>query len=88
VVDCRRSPCVTVGSQLSRLFLSVTTQRLVSNCLMPMQHRPHDGFLPDDSHLKSDRELEAGPLLTSPGSPMHTPNCFKFAAEQTKPRPR
>jgi hypothetical protein len=88
VVDCRRSPCVTVGSQLSRLFLSVTTQRLVSNCLMPMQHRPHDGFLPDDSHLKSDRELEAGPLSTSPGSPMHTPNCFKFAAEQTKPRPR
>jgi hypothetical protein len=88
VVDCPRSPCVTVGSGLSKLLSSVTTQRLVSNCLMPLRHWAYDGFLPVDLHLKSARELDAGSLSTGSCSPMYPPNCLKLAAEQTKPRPR
>ena len=86
--DCSRSPCVPVSSQPSRLLSSVTTQRVASNGAMPMQHQAYDGFLPVDSHLKSERELDAGPLSPSPGSPLRTPNCPKLAAEKTKPRPR
>jgi hypothetical protein len=82
------SPYVPVSSQPTRFLSSVTTQRVALNCAMPMQHQAYDGLLPVDSHLKSERELDAGPLLPSPGSPMRTPNGPKLAAEKTKPRPR
>jgi hypothetical protein len=82
------SSCVPVSSQPTRFLSSVTTQRVALNCAMPMPHQAYDGFLPVDSHLKSERELDAGPLLPSPGSPRRTPNCPKLAVEETKSRPR
>jgi hypothetical protein len=82
------SSFIPVSSQPTRSLSSVTTQRVALNCAMPMQHQAYDGFLPVDSHLKSERELDAGPLLPSPGSPRRTPNCPKLAAEKTKSRPR
>jgi len=88
VFDCLRSPCAPVGSLPFRLLSSVTTQRMASNCAMPMQSQAYDGFLPVDSHLKSERELDAGPLSPSPGSPMCRLNRPKLTAEMTKPRPR
>lgn len=86
--DCPRSPCAPVGSLPSRLLSSVTTQRVASNCAMPMQSQAYDGFLPVDSHLKSERKLDTGSLSPSSGNPMCTLNWPKLAAERTKPRPR
>jgi hypothetical protein len=72
----------------SRLLSSVTTQRVASNCAMPMQSQAYDGFLPVDSHLQSERKLAAGSLSPSSGNPMCTLNWPKLATERTKPRPR
>jgi hypothetical protein len=72
----------------SRLLSSATTQRVASNCAMPMQSQVYDGFLPVDSHLKSERKLDAGPLAPSSDSPMRTLKWPKLAVERTKPRPR
>lgn len=88
VFDRLRSPCAPVGFLPFRLLSSVTTQRVASNCAMPMQSQAYDRFLPIDSHLKSERKLDTGSLSPSSGNPMCTPNRPKLTAEKTKPRPR
>jgi hypothetical protein len=88
VFDCPCSPCAPVCSLPSRLLSSVTTQRVASNCAMPMQSQAYDGFLLVDSHLKSERKLATGPRAPSSDRPMRTLKWPKLAVERTKPRPR